>query len=757
MNEINIICYSATELSTELCSKLSISGQKVELTVLSADTPLIVRPIEEDCSINAFVFCEKDMEMLGSSNWEQLPKRNTISKSHVVYVAFCVNCHEIPSSLFEHFIVKKVKDSAEGIRRELMQIHHLLFQRVKGRYDSFVGRNSEIEQFQNILYSERGSKTNALVVSGRAGVGREAFVRECIRQKKENGEYEPYTLSIGRNGNIELFLIQLNSICRVYKDSDFVRLLKGEIEEKVKASVKMLNDLFSDDDCLVLYDDGAACVRYNRTLSEWFKSIITDPMLKGGMHLYIISNVSVGYSRIKTEEDIAFITIYGLTLADRKKLLYRNLSNLSETASEDLIHFIADKLVYSPSQLEKVAEDIKLKSAKYVKDHIQEYQVVGDNRISSLINSYDTPEHPEAKNILVLMSKIEYVGKNILNAVYPDNKQEVDKEIDRFMADGIVERFGEWMDLVRLDSSISDYIRRNKISYSGKDMERHVRDVLSDLIESHHLLTEDYATYLYRLKRGIEQGRFDEESYLVPSVFVNTIVEAYDGKNWNQTIRLCEDVLTRHPNYFQEVYREIRYWYCLALARMQNEDKFYQQVRNFEGADLHFLKGFFLRIKREFAKAEAEYQKALSINPAMSKAKQEMVLVLQAQHKFSPALEMAQANYEKDPENVYFINAYFRCLVRKRDLAYNEKLLLKSFKDDPHHLFKARSFKEGMEFEYSRFIDRAKPEMLLLKASELSRKYGDAKYIQDIVNDYYASIGMGGHIIPVDYSEDFNF
>lgn len=754
--QIHIFYYSAKDVSTELKSKLNSSGQDSVLTKLSPEIPLTINSTEDDRAINAFIFCQNDFEQLNGIDWSKFPKRKSISRDHGIYVAFCINCHEIPTPLFDCFVVKEVKDSAEGIRRELMQLYHLLFQKSKGRYDNFVGRNNEIEQFQNILYSERASRTNAIVVSGRAGVGREAFARECIRQKKGYKEYEPYTLSIGRNSNIELFLIQLNSICREYQENDIVQLLKGETEEKVNAAVRMLNSLFDDDNCLVLYDDGAVCVRYNRTLSEWFKSIISNPMLKGGMNLYVISNVSVSYSRIKTEEYVAFITLYGLTLSDRKKLLYKNLSNLSEAIPEDLIHFFADRLVYSPSQLLRVAEDIKTRSVKYAKEHITDYQVVGDNRISSLINSYDTPEHPEAKNLLVLMSKIEYVGKNILCSIYPEDLLEIEREIDRFMADGIVERFGEWMDLIRLDGSISDYIRRNKISYSGKDMQIHVTDVLSELIESHRLLTEDYATYLYRVKRGIEQDRFDEESYLVPSVVVNTIVEAYDGKNWNMTIKLCEDVLSRTPNYFQEVYREIRYWYCLALARIQNEDKFYQQVLYFEGSDLHFLKGFFLRIKKDFARAESEYQKALNINPSMSKAKQEMVLVLQAQHKFSPALEMARANYEKDPENVYYIHAYFRCLVRKKDITYDERRLLIFFRDDKYHLFRSRFFKEGMDFEYRRFVDRAKPEELLPKANELGRRYPDAKYIQDIVNDYKVSQGIGAHLMPTDYSEDFN-
>ena len=756
--QINILCYSSTvELANELVGKLRRGGQECLLTVLGEEKPLTKNRIKKDFFINALIVQQEDIVSLGGYDWSNFPKQNTFSKDKGLSVLYCVNCTDVPVSLSEIFVVVEVKDSAEVIRNELMQLHHKLYQKIKGRYGDFVGRNSEIEQFQSLLYSERASRTSTVVVSGRPGVGREAYVRECIHQAKGQRDYEPHILSVGRNSNIELFLIQINSICRDYSEQSFKELLGKNTKEKTEAAIKMLNSLFEQDKYLILYDDGQSCVRYNRMLSDWFKYIVTNPMLIGGMHLYVISNVSVSYSRIRTDEDVAYITLYGMSLSDRKKLLYKHLSEQKEAISEEDVHFLAENLVYSPNQLIKVAEDIKTKDIVSVKKNIDVYQKVGDKKILTLIKSYDSPEHPEARNLLVLLSKIEYVGKKILKSIYNGMMPEVEKEIDCFMADGIVERFGEWLDLIRLDSSVSDYIRRNKINYSEKSIQLEVTDALAKLIEGQQLLiTEDYSTYLYKVKCGVEQGRFNEESYLVPSVFVNTISEAYDGKNWDTTITLCEDVLNRQPNYFQEVYREIRYWYCLALARVKKDELFQQQVQHFDGADLYFLRGFYYRIKKDYGRAEAEYQKALNISPGMSRAKREMVLVLQAQHKFTAALEMAKINYEREPENAYQIHAYFRCLVRKRDILHEERDLLIQFMTDKDKFFKSKFYTEGMKFEYDRFINRITPDILIPKANNLRKKYPDAVYINDIVNDYLVSQGFESHIKPNDFAEDFN-
>lgn len=757
-DQINIIFYSSCkDIVEELCDKLRQGGRELTQTNLSGDIKLSSEGVLSEVGLNVLIMRQEDMLSLAEVEWANLPEQKTIRKDKSLSVAFCVECTDISVVLSDYFIIKEIRNSAEDIRREIVQIHSRIFQTSKGRYGYFVGRNNEIEQFQNLIYSERLSRINALVVSGRPGVGREAYVRECIRQEKRTDDYEPYILSMGKNGNIELFLVQLNSIHHLYSEEDFIEVLKCETDEKVKVAVNLLNELFDNDNYLLLYDDGAACIRYNRGLSDWFRSVVTHPMLKGGIHLYVISNISVSYSHIKADDDVAFITLYGLTLSDRKKLLYKRASELSIVLTEEQVAFLVDALVYSPSQLMKVAEDIKVKEYINVKQNISSYQIVGDKKIMTLINSYTTSEHPEARNILVLLSRIEYVNNKILYSVFDGLQQEVDAEVDRFMSDGIVERFGEWMDLIRLDSSISDYIRRNKVDYTEKGLSGLVVDKLDEIIDKTPRITEDYAAYLYKLKKGIQRGVIEKESYLVPSVLVNTIAESYDDKNWPQTIKLCENVLEAHTNFFNDVYNEINYWYCLALARTQKGEKFYQAVQDFSGADYHFLNGFYLRIGKKYGKAEDEYNKALKINPSFSRVKREMVIVLQAQHKFRDALEMAELNYEKDPENSYHIHAYFRCLVRKPGITTDERHLLRRLKEDVNNLFKSKFYTEGMDFEYKRFVDKAKPDVLLPIANELVKKYKDVAYIQDITDDYYVSQGLKSHLIPVDFSDDFNF
>ena len=198
VDKFHILSYqSSLELSKNLAERLRQSGRETDLELLSEERPLTADKIDLKVTINLLIVRDEDMAALRKLDWSGFPNNNTIRRDHGLSVVFCINCKEVIPQLSDYFLVKTTIDSAEVVRSEIIQLHNRYFQTSKGRYRYFVGRNSEIEQFQNLLYSERATLTNALVVSGRPGVGREAYVRECIRQNKGERDYEPFTLSLG--------------------------------------------------------------------------------------------------------------------------------------------------------------------------------------------------------------------------------------------------------------------------------------------------------------------------------------------------------------------------------------------------------------------------------------------------------------------------------------------------------------------------------------------------------------------------------
>lgn len=745
--------HSTAKLVNELERKLNRGGSEIA-KAQAIDTNNISYD-DQSCKdlkqICVLLIGKEDIEIFEKSGLSEI-----VQNTNSDFVFLGIDLPEDKRQTYTKLV--SVTDSVEQIRRELIQYSNKRSRKNKYYY-SFVGRIHELDQFQDLLYSNRFYNTKAVVVSGHSGIGREAFVRECIGRTCGSLDYEPYTISMGENSSVEMFMLQLNSILHEFGEKEFKERLDGDTQTKIETVVSQLNHLFENGDYLIVYDDSKSIIRYDRKAAEWFNDIITHPVLLGGMHLYVISTVAVNNATLKTNNGAVYITLYDLSFSDRRRLIYKCLSENSLVLPENDVQKLLDSSVYAPSILVKMIVEIKEKGWAYVKKHIEDYRSINDSQLHTLISNYETkdPEYDYEKwDLLVLLSKIEYLSEKVLRAIFPETFDIIQKLLESYVADGIVERFGEWLDYYRLDGSIREYMARSKKNYKDRSMEGHVKEVMSDMITGNRKITQDYSSYMYGIKEDINAGKDNRDIYLIPSIVVSTIIDTYDQKQWNKTIDLCELVLNERPHYFEEIYREIRYWYCLALARRERKESFDKNLEYFEGtADYYFLKGFFSRIEKQYEYAEQCFKKALSINPVFARAKRELVNALQRQHKFSEAFDLAKENYERDKNNSYHLLAYYRCYVRKPHLTMEDKKDIAGLKQAAEEMFKDYKdnyFIDGINFEYKRFVERANPESMLMMINAMEKKSSKAPYIEDIIGEYKLAQGLSSvmNVLPLD-------
>lgn len=750
----NILGFQPSQDLVEGATKRLNRNGPVAVSKIIEPGDKIVRFADPAMPINALLIQKVDLAPMSAQLEATIESLPSGSESTFIFVGVDLTAEDF-SSVVDRKNVVPTQGDVESIRRALIQYYRRWVRREQP-FTVFVGRNQELDQFQNLMFSERFDKTKAMIVSGHPGVGREAFVWECIQRVARNGVYEPLTISIGDNGSIELLIVQLNACLHSMTDQELILVLNSDQECKVKMAVDLLNTLFRNKDFLVIYDDSRACLRFNRKLADWFRAIIENPGLQGNMQLYVISTVSVNYTKAQVEDGVAFFTLYDLSFQDRRKLIYSYLSERQFSLRTEDVQFLLDSSVYSPTLLLRLTEDVCNNGPQQVKKRLPDYQSLEDRKIRSIIMPYKEDDKSDIWNLLILLSKIEYISVDILRAVFPNNFSEIKSHLERFITDGIVERFGELSEYYRLDGSIGDFLRRTRQTYIDDSFNGHVEEIMSNLIVNNIRITADYSSYLYKVKKDIEAGKTNQETYLIPSIVLSTIIGTYDNRDWKKTIELCKRTLSQRRLYFGEMIREIRYWYCLALAREQRGDSFYSEVAFFNGdADSHFLKGFYLRIQMQYSRAEDEFRIALKMNPSFYRAKRELVIALQHQHKFSEALELARENYERDSDNAYHLLAYFRCIVRKPRLSYEERNELKRMIDEAKELFVEPYFVDGMEFEYARFVEKQKPEVLLVKTTELSKLNAGKKapYIEDILGEYGVAQGID-HKIPITRQDD---
>lgn len=622
------------------------------------------------------------------------------------------------------------KDIEEKMRRLVWRNNPM----IKIRETAFVGRNDDIDAFQNVFYSEGGKRLKALIISGRAGVGKDFFSRQCLLQIGKSNEYEPYRISLTSKDSIELFIIELNSICRRFNETEIKSILSKSINDKSDAAVVLLNELYDHGDVVFIEDD-MSCVNPSRHLSDWLSDITKHSHLANHLGLFIQSRVSPGaYLRVSNPE-IAHIQLYPLNSSDRKKLFYKYAQSygLDDIAREE-VDFFVDRLIYSPKQLLMAVDAIKRNGYLRAKQEVQDLVSLGDQTVRPVLAHF---KEGEGRNCLIILARFEFISFDILKEVFADTYDEVQNAIGEMMVYGIVDVFGPGQEYIRLDHYISDYITRNKIPLP-KDLDLILSDVLERRLVKSPEITEDVSLYLYNVRQSILQNRGTPNDYLIPSVVVKAIIDLYNKSDWKGVVRVCDKVLEDQHNFYPDVAREIIYWQCLAFCRTKNEKRFFENVDRISGADNAFLRGFFYRNKQQYPEAEKKYREALSKEPKMQRAKRELVSVLLSQRMYPEALDLSRENYETNRDNTYHICAYFRCLIQKHplmreDIDTLDRLIIEVGESDSK---KKESLVSSMKLEYAWLVRHSNPAEMFKLIEDCEKRYPDSHDVRRVSDEY---------------------
>lgn len=617
---------------------------------------------------------------------------------------------------------------------------------IMARETTLIGRQEELGQFEDIRYSKGGSEIRALVISGRTGVGKDAFARQCLYLMKYEHETEPYRISLENKSSIEDFIVQLNLITDVYSNDELKDKLNGTLEQKIDLAVDLLNSLFKNKS-VVFIEDNLACVLPTRDIPEWLGDIISHEHLEKKLALFIKSRLAPNaYIRQKYPR-LAHVQLHPLSRKDRKKLFY-NLAeryDLNDIGEKD-VDFFVDRLLLSPSQIHHALMAVKNIGLTQAKIDIDSLVDIGDERAKPLMDHFK--QYNLSINVMVILARFEFLGFDVLEEIFEGQEKELQESIADMIVYGIVTMFGPSDEYIRLDNYVCNYISRNKIDLPA-DLESAVAEIIEKRVVSANI-TRDVSVYFYDLRQKIASGRFSSDAYLVPSVIIKAVVETYNKKEYNQVIQICDKVLTDCHNFFGEVVWELTYWLCLALCRTlkdkeNNRERFWNTVGYFKGADADFLKGFYHRYDENFAKAESFFKKALENSPNMDRAKHELVTVLQRQGKYQEALGLAKENYEKsNGDNSYHAHAYFQCLVRNPRLSGSDLSMIKKLMKDVEESFSDKRYEmlASMEIDYASLIEHKKPEEVLELIREKKKHFPQSKSVEISANAYLKKQGL---------------
>ena len=687
-----------------------------------------------------------------NSDWVKTETRYVISKSQSSNIdnfwPFIIDeklaIDDCPDWLKVGFNLKKFRSPvilAKDIEQKFRHIIWKTDEKIKQIETTMVGRNADIEKFENIYFSAKGTHLKSLIISGRNGVGKDMFISQCLHKIGGDEEKIIHQVSLGNKDGVENFIIQLNLITRQFTSDEIMTILSYSPSEKSKVAACLINELINSRSILTINDD-FACIQSNRNLSQWMADVVEISGMNNKLGIFIKSQKLPNTFLSSNHPNFGHINLQPLDASDREKLFYKLLRVYQiEDVSEENVKWFVDRLLLSPDQIVKVVDALSKQSITNVKKDIQALISWGDVQIKPLINHFFSKD--DSKNLLIILSKLDFVSYDVLEKIYEEEIVNILVIIDDMIDYGIVTRFGPNEEFFRLDHYFSDYITRCRLKLPS-DLEQLMNEVLESKILSSSDITEDVSIYLYEKKQLIISGKAHTNDLLIPSIVITSIIEIYNSQNYKQVVKICDNVLSDIHNYYPDQERELRYWLCLALARIGNK-RFYEEVKFIkEKSDNCFLMGFYYRNTMDYAQAEKYFSRALEFSPNMQRAKREMVTVLLAQSKYDLALKLAEENYEKNPENSYQIQGYFRCLVRKHQLNKNDKKKLKELLDGMKENLsdKHEELYASMNIEYQYYVAHKDPSEVLDIISEAQSKFPNSNNIKRAVQSFQIRQGI---------------
>jgi len=568
----------------------------------------------------------------------------------------------IPQWMKDEYNLKYVSRpvvAARRIRQRLREISWSIHPNLKSKIEGFVGRNSLVNEFEERIDDFDLPKPTCIIASGVPSYGRRSLLEYCsVKTGLFEESYRPPYIYLNSEESVEDFILKIYDL-GFSLEKKFTNFMTTTIREKVQAGINLVGDLHSIKETVFIIDNGCI-VNYKRNICEWFVDIVDAVGPSELLTFCVVSRFRPDINKYRHNNHFYCIGVPELSFKERKGLLKRYSISKGLDLIRDDLNYFSNLLSGYPEQVFFVVNQIieeGLANAKKDTNLIVEYNSL---KVQILLKRWEDNE--EIINFLRLLSEFQFISHDLVYDIVNDSDV-FRKAIDTFRGLSIVELIGANKENIRVVDNVRDYIKRQKINlkdeYKDK-LTRHVKDFLSTYKDEE----KDLSDFLFSMQSALKTGCSIDEQYLIPSHFMKTIKELYDNeKKYEEVVSLSDRVLNSNQYIDGTFLQNVRYYLCLALARLRNS-RCVKEAQAFRGHQHNFILGFYYRLKGRYSDAIIRLESALAERQNSPRAKRELVLVFQYIGEYELAFELAKQNYENDKFNPYHIQAYLNCLLK---------------------------------------------------------------------------------------------
>ncbi len=565
----------------------------------------------------------------------------------------------IPNWLKEYTLkyIARPRKSAKLIIERAKNINWSRHPAYKNRDSIFVGRNDLINSFETRIDDFEEPPLNSFIVSGLPNIGRKSLVRQClIKGNIIQPYYEFPTISLSYQESIEDFIIKSNDLG--FTDESLINNLPSKtLEEKINCATTLAKEIVKLSEILLIKDDGCI-VDYRGRIADWFKEIVSSNNLNGKISFIVVTKHKTSFETIRNIPSATFLNVPELSRTERNGLLKRlaeqNNLNLNRTEFET----ISKHLTGYPAQVHYAIEIIKDQGYPYLSKNFKFLSDYNEQQVSLLLEEYKEDER--VLNLLALVARYDAISVTMLYDILEQTEEYI-ALYEKLYQDSLFELEGVNKEYVRLNEVVRNYITRS----GAKPLVQHQKRaqvLLEEIFSDDNSPWYDSNDFLLAIRENIICGKRINPQYIIPSVYLKSMQDLYSDMKYDNILTLAKLALDNTNNTDEKILYEIRYLFCLTLAKLRHSD-FLKEVRNLENDERKFLTAFYYRQIGKNSIALNYLNELLEKRPEMSKAKREKVLVLKNLQEFEEAMGLAKENFYLYSDNPYHIQAYFDCLI----------------------------------------------------------------------------------------------
>lgn len=612
-----------------------------------------------------------------------------------------------------HYISKPVLCSRK-IEQKYREVVWELKPNIKHIDSIFVGRTEEISILEQRL-ADFNKKTTCIIASGLKSIGRRKFLYHSLKKNYIMREtYQPYVISLDERQSIEDLILSLyNCAYTDIQESLIENLIVNSIDEKINILLEIFNELYEQKEIVVI-EDNHCIVQRDSSIVPWFNTFVERCDLDK-LVLCLLSEQMVRYSKDNSDK-IFHIKIPPLNKQDRALLLNAVLSHNKMELTSTNKTYLLEVFTGYPEQIFFTINLILDSGIDYVLENMDLVTNYSNDKISFLTNKYGKEDL--FMNILLLLSQSNIFTFKMIEQVVKDDWNIVKNYLDILYNNFFIDYIDTSKEYLQLNSIVKDYVQRLGLQLSDKYKEN-LKEYIDKSISKGVELFEDLSSFMFvgkeLLKRQDSANNFIP--LLIPSVYINALAELYYERRYNNVIKIATKILEEKcintvnigsisensDNLDGKVRRELLYWKCSALARIRDV-KFLEEVQQLSGDDKHFLLGFYYRLTGKHQKA-IEHLKLVKSHLLYYRVSRELVQVYLNMELYEDALKLAEESYNRDKNNPYIIQSYFRCIIKLKGKQEKELLniLLQNLQNSLHK--KAKEMYLTSKAQYYTYIE----------------------------------------------------